>query len=302
MSGSRPKGHDGDWWKLEPTTNKLLLRMVSSDWDGEEDPTISIERLDVPPTRPRPPASELEQRLRNLPGAIDFIGLLFVDHVEALRREGYVNQLKVFDLSKMGGLATQFYYEGAYDLRDDEALIIDATVPGKCLYRSLILTNEIYETTDWYNNHSSLNDAQAKPDADGVLRIVVSAKDPGVPNWLDTAGYPRGIIQGRWAECDSATDPLGAQARSGGRCAPICRPKRPPSRRKNAQTSSVIAWRRSSNAHSGRLEGTKMGALAFAFTKLTVADLDAAEVFYGGVLGMQTMHGGHHRQRRIRLG
>jgi hypothetical protein len=40
-------------------------------------------------------------------------------------------------------------------------------------------------------------------DADGVVRYVVSAKDPGVPNWLDTSGYASGAIQGRWADCSS---------------------------------------------------------------------------------------------------
>src|SRR3546814_17140083 len=40
-----------------------------------------------------------------------------------------------------------------------------------------------------------------------MLRIVVSAKDPGVPNWLDTAGYPSGAVQGRWTDCDSQPMP-----------------------------------------------------------------------------------------------
>jgi len=42
---------------------------------------------------------------------------------------------------------------------------------------------------------------------DGVLRIVVSARDPGVPNWIDTAGYSRGLIQGRWTDCESQPIP-----------------------------------------------------------------------------------------------
>ena len=115
--------------------------------------------------------------------------------------------MKIFDTSQLGGLTGQFYYEGAYELRDDEALIVEAKAPAKCAYRSMILTNELYETTDWYNNQSSLNDSQAKADADGVLRIVVSARDPGVPNWLDTAGYGRGLMQGRWTGCDSQPIP-----------------------------------------------------------------------------------------------
>jgi hypothetical protein len=24
-----------------------------------------------------------------------------------------------------------------------------------------------------------------------------------VPNWIDTAGYPQGLIQGRWVGCDA---------------------------------------------------------------------------------------------------
>ncbi|CAN7229031.1 hypothetical protein LJR219_000833 [Phenylobacterium sp. LjRoot219] len=208
LSAERPKGYTGDWWKLEPTTTRLLVRMVSADWGKEQDPTLTIERLDVPASRSRPNAAELEQRLRRLPGAVNFIALLFVDHVEKLRQEGYVNKLKVFGISQTAGLLTgQSYYEGAYELRDDEALIIETPVPAKCGYRSLILTNDLYETTDWYNNHSSLNDAQAGVDKDGVLRIVVSAKDPGVANWLDTAGYPTGLIQGRWADCDATPTP-----------------------------------------------------------------------------------------------
>lgn len=207
LSPVRPAGYNGDWWQLDASANRLLLRMVSSDWKKELDPTISIERIDVPVNRPRPKAADLEQRLRRLPAATGSIALLFIDHVEGLRRQGFVNSLKIFDASQLGGLTGQFYYEGAYDLRDDEALIVESKVPSVCAYRSLLLTNDLYETTDWYNNHSSLNDSQAKADADGVLRIVVATRDPGVPNWLDTAGYGQGLIQGRWTDCDSQPIP-----------------------------------------------------------------------------------------------
>ncbi|WP_297493586.1 hypothetical protein [Acidocella sp.] len=203
LSTARPEGYTGDWWALDPTTNALLVRLVGADWRMEVEPTLSIDRLDVPAARPRPDAAVLEARLRAMPAAAGFIAPLLVDRPQKLRAEGYVNRLKDVDFSQMGGLAGQFYYEGLYELRDDEALIIETTLPERHLYRSLILTNEIYETTDWYNNHSSLNGAQAKADADGVLRVVVSARDPGVPNWLDTAGYPTGVIQGRWVDCSA---------------------------------------------------------------------------------------------------
>jgi hypothetical protein len=206
ISAVRPAGYAGEWWELNPAATRLMMRMVSADWASEASPTISIERTDRAVARPRPAAAALEARLRALPQQVDMMALMFLGHVEQLRAEGFVNTLKVFNVP-FGALAGQFYYEGAYDLADDEALVIDSPVPAKCQYRSLILTNEIYETTDWINNHSSLNGAQAAPDSDGRLRIVISARDPGVRNWMDTAGYPRGAVQGRWTGCDSQPIP-----------------------------------------------------------------------------------------------
>ena len=207
LSPERPAGYTGDWWKLDAGTTRLMLRQVASDWKNEQDPTISIVRLDTPALNPRREAADLERRLRDLPDRTAATGLAFVDHVEQLRQEGFENKLKVADIVSVGGLFGQFYYEGAYSLRDDEALILEAKVPAKCAYYSTILTNDIWETTDWINNQSSLNDSQSKVDPDGVLRIVISNRDPGVPNWLATAGYPKGVVQGRWTDCSEQPIP-----------------------------------------------------------------------------------------------
>ncbi len=208
LSPERPKGHEGDWWRLYPGAMSLMLRQVSSDWAKETDPTISIERLDMPVARPRVPAAELEARLVDLPRRASNTANFLVDHVEQLRDGGYINRLRVFDVSNGTALEGQFYYEGAYELAPGEALILESEVPDKCVYWSLILTNDIYETTDWYNNLASINNAQARVDEDGKLRVVVSARDPGVPNWLDISGYPSGVIQGRWTGCDSQPMPV----------------------------------------------------------------------------------------------
>ncbi|MCE7796367.1 hypothetical protein LWE61_07305 [Sphingobium sufflavum] len=207
LSPTKPEGYKGDWWQLDPSSTMLLVRMVGSEWGKEIEPTLSIERLDIPAPRPRPSAAVLEEKLRSIPVSAGFIAPLLVDRVEKLRADGIVNSLRGADMTQLGGLKGQFYYEGAYALKDDEALIVEAPLPERCGYRSLILTNDIYETTDWYNNHSSLNAAQAPADKDGILRIIVSARDPGVPNWLDTAGFATGAIQGRWTDCSSQPVP-----------------------------------------------------------------------------------------------
>jgi hypothetical protein len=207
LSPTRPAGYNGDWWELKPNTNFLFLRQVAYDWTTERDPTLSIERLDKPAARPRPDAAELEKRLRDLEPAISRSLFLLVDHVEQMRKDGYINRLKPWDLANAGGVPKQFYYEGAYEIGPDQALILEAKVPEGCAYWSTILTNDLFETTDWYNHQSSLNGTQAVIDHDGTFRAVISEKDPGVPNWLDTAGYRSGSIQGRWNGCSAQPVP-----------------------------------------------------------------------------------------------
>jgi hypothetical protein len=48
------------------------------------------------------------------------------------------------------------------------------------------------------HRQTSLNNPQARVDADGRVRFVFAASDPGVPNWIDTAGHQKGQFTYRW--------------------------------------------------------------------------------------------------------
>ena len=207
ISPERPAGYEGDWFLLNPDCEKFMVRIVACDWGVEREPRFGIARLDVDEAKGRLSAEQLNEAFAEIPGIAAVCALAFPTHVEELRDEGYLNRFKIFDVSQMSGLAGQFYYEGAYELRDDEALISEVKVPDSYKYWSIILTNDLYETTDWYNNQSSLNDMQGLVDDDGVFRTVISARDPGVHNWLDISGYPTGAIQGRWFEASEKPMP-----------------------------------------------------------------------------------------------
>jgi hypothetical protein len=207
ISPERPQDYSGDWVLLHPQVEKFMVRIVGCDWGREREPRLSIDRLDAYPAKGRVSLDNLAFRLSEIPTITRNCALAFPPKVQQLRTEGLINQLKVVDFSQMSGLSRQSYYEGAYDLADDEALITEVHIPEQVGYWSLILTNELYETTDWYNNQSSLNDTQAVVDPDGVFRAVISARDPGVHNWLDTSGYPRGAVQGRWFDTDARPTP-----------------------------------------------------------------------------------------------
>lgn len=207
ISPARPAGYSGDWYPLDPQCEKFMVRVVGCDWGVEREPRFGIARLDVDGAKGRRSAGALHHAFGEIAGIAGVCALAFPAHVEDLRAQGHINAFRIFDVSQMSGLAGQFYYEGAYELADDEALITEVRVPASYRYWSIILTNDLYETTDWYNNQASLNDRQGVVDGDGVFRTVISARDPGVHNWLDTSGHASGAIQGRWFEASEKPMP-----------------------------------------------------------------------------------------------
>ena len=101
----------------------------------------------------------------------------------------------------------QAYYDGIHEIDDDEALILETPLPAECRYWQALVADDRFCTVDWVNRQSSLNDAQAHIDSDGWFRAVISKHDPGVPNWLDKADYPWGIIQMRLYRANDYPDP-----------------------------------------------------------------------------------------------
>ena len=98
-----------------------------------------------------------------------------------------------------GGMNTNIYAGGVYELGEDEALVIESRMPVEPMYIGIHLSNFWGESFDYANRITSLNGFQAERDPDGAIRYVIAHRDPGVPNWLDTTGHPEGFMAPRWA-------------------------------------------------------------------------------------------------------
>ncbi|HEX2792922.1 MAG TPA: hypothetical protein VHN58_00690, partial [Croceicoccus sp.] len=61
ISPERPPGHEGDWVKLDPACEKLMVRIVSCDWGVEREPRFGIVRLDVDKGKGRPSHTDLNK-------------------------------------------------------------------------------------------------------------------------------------------------------------------------------------------------------------------------------------------------
>jgi hypothetical protein len=96
-----------------------------------------------------------------------------------------------------GGLATQYSSVGHFDLTPEQAMVITLPVSDSP-YLGFQLGSLWYISLDYINHQTSLNSSQAQADPDGMLRIVVSDRNPGVTNWVETLGHRRGYAQFRW--------------------------------------------------------------------------------------------------------
>ncbi len=76
---------------------------------------------------------------------------------------------------------------GTFEIAPDEALILEVT-PPECHFWNIHLGDYWGQSLDYTYRQTSLNGHQAVLDSDGVFRAVVAHRDPGVANWLDTAG------------------------------------------------------------------------------------------------------------------
>jgi hypothetical protein len=100
-----------------------------------------------------------------------------------------------------GGNSHIWYGFGRFELEDDEALILEFDKPAARLWSVQWLLDPWYENPELLHRLTGVTGAEAHVDRDGKVRIVFSATDPGIPNWLDVSGYRRGLFVTRWIWC-----------------------------------------------------------------------------------------------------
>jgi hypothetical protein len=103
------------------------------------------------------------------------------------------------------GAVDIYYSSGSFDLGPDDALVMEGTLP-RCAFANVMLWNVHMQTLEYRTRRSSLNSEQIVTDTDGAYRIVISERDPGVPNWLDVGGHRRGTIFWRFLLPDGQPD------------------------------------------------------------------------------------------------
>jgi len=197
LSRERPAGHTGNFLALHPDARYVQIRQYFADWERESPASFEIRQLG---NEGRPPAPLTPARMADLLDDagewVDVTARFWTQWIEQMR--GAYDPAKLEPAVRfVGGADDIFYGNDMYRLGEGEALVIE-TEPPDARYWQVQLCDVWFRTLDYATRQSSLNHHQARLDSDGRFRCVIAHRDPGVPNWLDTAGYPEGMIQYRW--------------------------------------------------------------------------------------------------------
>jgi hypothetical protein len=200
--------HDGNWLPIASDATALVVRHFFYDWDTEVASSLSIERVGGAQERSaeRPVEDPLTVMARQLVALGDFVVGNLDFFLQFARPETPNTFLAPLDGTAMGAAAENRPVIGSFELGPDEALLVEVT-PPEGLYWSFSIGNPWWETIDYANHQSSLNGHQAVVDEDGAVRAVIAHDDPGIANWLDTAGHSAGPVILRCVRTDTAPVP-----------------------------------------------------------------------------------------------
>jgi hypothetical protein len=197
-----------NWMPLHPQTGNITIREYFNDWSRETPVEFRIERIGGE-GEPAPPvtAEQIARRLDDATRWIDRSLHYWNRYVADARDKCGPNTLQPAR-SALGGAKDIAYGFGFCDLGDDEAFVIEGEPPDAWFWNYLLYNMGWFESLD-IARVSSRNGTQIAVDPDGRFRLVITHRDPGVPNWIDTTGLRETMIAYRYVRTASKPVPTG---------------------------------------------------------------------------------------------
>lgn len=200
---------EGDnWLLLTPDTQSVSVRQTFLDRRKESAADLRIERLGEAASPAPLTLAKVEQGLTAAANYTNYIAKLFPDWTHGYL--AHVNALPPADQEaclRAGGDPNIYFYRSVWKLAPDEALVVHIPRIPECDTWNLQVDNFWQESMDHRYHRSSLNRHTAVYDANGGMTAIVAHRDPGHPNWIDTAGHSVGHFAMRWIRAAEHVDP-----------------------------------------------------------------------------------------------
>ena len=200
----------GNWLPMTTESGTLIVRQTFLDRETEVPAELHIERINCPDDEKRPSPLTPEQIDAGLKSAGTLVAgaaMLFANWARGFKKHS--NSLPMFDPDvslAAGGDPNIVYYHSHWAVAADEALVIEA-MPPECEHWNFQLNNYWMESLDYRYHKIHTNKHLAQYEDDGSIRLVVAHEDPGLPNWIETAGHASGTMCFRWIRAEVHPQP-----------------------------------------------------------------------------------------------
>lgn len=198
----------GNWLRIEPDSNAVVVRQTFKDRAAERPAQMRIARAGGAASPEPLSPQRLQAGLNNTARFVEGTARLFADWAQSYLK--HPNQLPPADQAlcqRVGGDPNIFYYHSYWQLEPDEALLIHVARIPDCRFWNLQINNWWMESLDYRYHRICHNIHSAKTDADGGVTLVLAHADPGHPNWLETAGHKLGTFCFRWVGASEQVHP-----------------------------------------------------------------------------------------------
>lgn len=169
----------------------VIVREALNDWHTQRPRAMSFRKVAGPQT----PALTFDDRVAIAARYMKF-GAQTIVQFENLYKSIPIND---FGDALQRGHSTKpsMITQGRYQLADDEALIFNI-LPQGAEYMSLSVTSPWLISRNTVSKSGTRTGCQSHQNADGTYTYIVSHRDPGVANWMDTDGLHEGCMAMRW--------------------------------------------------------------------------------------------------------
>ena len=205
--------HSGNWLPTTAQTTVLSIRETFNNWGTAVPDQLRLVRVDqTGPPLVHLSSNQMVAALKRASGQVIEEGAYWDAYWTALLSRLPANFV-IPASATVGGLPTQISSLDHFDLAPGQALVINVPPDQYSAYQGLEVADVWGQTLPYAIHESSLNAAQAYLGSDGSYHFVISATDPGVPNWIDTDGHSEGFVFLRWqantGPFTSADNPTG---------------------------------------------------------------------------------------------
>jgi hypothetical protein len=200
LSADEPADLAGaQWVKIPDDASSVVVREYIGDRACEELATMWIGALDPDPVAPLTD-SELADQFTAMAWSLMKLATLHrTIKPELLDNANTLLTAEAADLGAADTTPDNLYMMGTFRLDPGQALVLDIDPPDT-RYWNVTLENIWHECLEPRRRHSSVTNLGVHPDADGRVRIAISAEDLGFGHWLDTGGRHRGFVVLRWLD------------------------------------------------------------------------------------------------------